>query len=39
MENIGKIIRETTQFSGTFIIDNPNNPKKRKIFLLLEKKI
>jgi len=39
MENIGKIIRETTQFSGTFIIDNPNNPKKRKIFLALEKKI
>ncbi len=39
MENIGKIIRETTQFSGTFIIDNPNIPKKRKIFLLLEKKI
>jgi SAM-dependent methyltransferase len=39
MENIGKIIRETTQFSGTFIIDNPNNPKKRKMFLVLEKKI
>ena len=39
MEKIGKIIRETTPFSGTFIIDNPNNPKKRKIFLLLEKKI
>ena len=37
MENIGKIIRETTQFNGTFIIDNPNNPKKRKIFILLKK--
>ena len=37
MENIGKIVRETTQFSGNFIIDNPNNSKKRKIFLILEK--
>lgn len=37
MEKIGNIIKETTQFSGNFIIDNPNNPKKRKIFILLEK--
>jgi len=37
MENIGRIIKENTQFSGNFIIDNHNNPKKRKIFLLLKK--
>jgi len=37
MKFIGKTIKETTQFSGTFIIDNHNNPKKRRIFLLLEK--
>ena len=37
MENIGRIIKKSTQFSGNFIIDNHNNPKKRKIFLLLKK--
>lgn len=37
MKEIGKIIAENTKFEGKFIIDNPNNPKKRKIFLLLSK--
>ena len=37
MEAIGKIITENTKLKGTYIIDNPNNAKKRKIFLLLEK--
>lgn len=37
MESIGKIIVENTDFKGNFIIDNPNNQKKRKIFLLLNK--
>ncbi|MEE9377365.1 MAG: methyltransferase domain-containing protein [Candidatus Lokiarchaeia archaeon] len=37
MENIGKIIVNNTCFKGNFIIDNPNSPKKRKIFLLLSK--
>ncbi|MFW9969186.1 MAG: class I SAM-dependent methyltransferase [Candidatus Odinarchaeota archaeon] len=39
MDKIGKIFTEHTDFSGKFIIDNPNNPKKRRIFLLLKKKI
>ena len=34
---LGKLITENTKFEGNFIIDNPSNPKKRKIFLLLEK--
>ena len=38
MHEIGKIFNETGQFNGNFIIDNPDNPKKRKIFLYLEKK-
>jgi SAM-dependent methyltransferase len=38
MEEIGKMIAENTKFKGTFIVDNPNNPKKRRIFLLLLKK-
>ncbi len=38
MEQIGKIIADNTEFQGNFIIDNPNTSKKRKIFLLLEKK-
>ena len=38
MERIGRIFIEHTQFEGNFIIDNPNNPKRRKIFLLLNKK-
>jgi SAM-dependent methyltransferase len=37
LDNIGKIIIKNTKFSGNFIIDNPNSPKKRKIYLLLEK--
>jgi len=37
MEEIGKIIADNTNFEGNFVIDNPNNPKKRKIFLLLKK--
>jgi len=37
METIGKIIADNTEFKGNFIIDNPNNHKKRKIFLLLDK--
>jgi len=37
METIGKIIAVNTGFTGNFIIDNPNQPKKRKIFLLLDK--
>ncbi len=38
MEKIGKIITNHTEFHGQFIIDNPNSQKKRKIFLLLNKK-
>ncbi len=38
MHEIGKIFNSTGQFNGNFIIDNPDNPKKRKIFLYLEKK-
>ncbi|UCD01381.1 MAG: class I SAM-dependent methyltransferase [Promethearchaeota archaeon] len=37
MEDIGKVIVKNTDFDGNFIIDNPNNQKKRKIFLLLVK--
>jgi 18S rRNA (guanine1575-N7)-methyltransferase len=37
MENIGKIIADNTDFTGNFIIDNPNRQKKRKIYLLLDK--
>ncbi|MFX1258098.1 MAG: class I SAM-dependent methyltransferase [Promethearchaeota archaeon] len=37
MKEIGKIFANKTNFKGNFIIDNPNNPKKRKIFLLLIK--
>lgn len=38
MSMIGKIITENTKFCGEYIIDNPQNPKKRRIFLVLEKK-
>jgi len=38
MEKIGKIFTKNTAFCGNFIIDNPNSPKKRKIYLLLKKK-
>jgi len=37
LDSIGKIIIDNTKFSGNFIIDNPKNPKKRKIYLLLNK--
>jgi len=37
MKEIGKILIKNTNLRGTFIIDNPNNQKKRKIFLLLNK--
>ncbi len=36
MEAIGRIIAKNTRLHGTFMIDNPNNPKKRRIFLLLK---
>ncbi len=38
MHEIGRIFNNTGQFNGNFVIDNPENPKKRKIFLYLEKK-
>jgi len=38
MTTIGKLITENTKFVGEYVIDNPQNPKKRKIFLVLEKK-
>ena len=37
LENLVKIILNKTNFKGNLIIDNPNNPKKRKIFLELRK--
>jgi len=37
MDEIGKSISQNTQFKGKFIIDNPNNPRKRKIYLLMTK--
>jgi hypothetical protein len=37
METIGNIISENTAFKGNFIIDNPNSPRKRKIYLKLNK--
>lgn len=37
MEKIGRIITKNTDFTGNFIIDNPNSQKKRKIYLLLNK--
>jgi len=37
MDYIAEIINTKTDFKGNFIIDNPNNPKKRKIYLLLKK--
>ncbi|MFW9938359.1 MAG: class I SAM-dependent methyltransferase [Candidatus Thorarchaeota archaeon] len=39
LESLIKIILNSTNFKGNLIIDNPNNPKKRKIFLELKKKI
>jgi 18S rRNA (guanine1575-N7)-methyltransferase len=37
MEEIGRIVKKSTAFSGEFVIDNPNTKKKRKIYLLLDK--
>jgi 18S rRNA (guanine1575-N7)-methyltransferase len=37
MKEIGKIIADNTSLDGNFIIDNPDSPKKRKIFLFLKK--
>ena len=37
MKEIGKIFTQNTKFIGNFVIDNPNNAKKRKIFLVLKK--
>jgi ubiquinone/menaquinone biosynthesis C-methylase UbiE len=37
IDRIGKIFLKETEFSGHFIIDNPKSPKKRKIYLFLEK--
>jgi len=37
MEKIKEIIINNTDFDGGFIIDNQNNPKKRKVYLFLEK--
>jgi SAM-dependent methyltransferase len=38
MDDIGDIITKNTNFNGNFVIDNPNSPKKRKIYLILKKK-
>ncbi|TFF88824.1 MAG: class I SAM-dependent methyltransferase [Promethearchaeota archaeon] len=37
LKEIGKIVSENTSFTGNFIIDFPDNPKKRRIFLILKK--
>jgi hypothetical protein len=37
LDDIGGMIAKKTKFKGNFIIDNPNSPKKRRIFLLLKK--
>jgi len=37
MKDIGKIFMEHSNLKGTFVIDNPDNAKKRKIFLYLKK--
>jgi len=37
MDKMKELINSKTDFIGGFVIDNPNNPKKRKIFLILEK--
>ena len=36
MKEIGKIVADNTSLEGNFIIDNPDSPKKRKIFLFLQ---
>lgn len=37
MKEIGGIFADFGGFIGTFIIDNPDNPKKRKVFMYLER--
>lgn len=37
LDKIGDLISKNTNFNGNFVIDNPNSPKKRKIYLLLIK--
>ncbi len=37
MSALGKIIADNGNLKGNFIIDNPNNPVKRRIYLLLQK--
>jgi len=37
LDKMGNLITRETQFEGGFIIDNPKNPKKRRIFLELKK--
>ncbi|MHA1775933.1 MAG: hypothetical protein DRO88_05230 [Promethearchaeia archaeon] len=38
MMELGHTFLETNAFEGNFVIDNPDNPKKRRIFLLLTRK-
>ncbi|TFF95345.1 MAG: class I SAM-dependent methyltransferase, partial [Promethearchaeota archaeon] len=35
MTEVGKIFNDYTNLNGNFLIDNPDSPKKRRIFLLL----
>ncbi len=37
MHELGSAFNRTGKFTGTFIIDNPESPKKRRIFLYLKK--
>ena len=37
MDDIGDIVVKNTNFQGNFVIDSPNSPKKRKIYLILKK--
>ncbi|MBN1801883.1 MAG: class I SAM-dependent methyltransferase [Candidatus Lokiarchaeota archaeon] len=37
LDELGRIIKQESSFNGTYVIDNPENPKKRKIYLFLEK--
>ena len=38
LKEIGQIITDYTFLNGNFIIDNPANPKRRNIFLFLQKR-
>ncbi|MFO8018922.1 MAG: class I SAM-dependent methyltransferase [Promethearchaeia archaeon] len=37
MDHISSIIKNNSDFTGKYIIDNPDSPKKRKIYLILKK--